>query len=273
MNVRELFEHFVNNASWVDPEATADAIEYGDPDKPVRRIGTGWTGCVANLRAAAADGCDLYITHEPSFCEFWDPQLKFRESAWGRARVRVLEESGMAQIALHDTWDVWPTWGIGDSWLSALDLGEPVAEAQYRYQLDPSLGGMMMPLFEIPETTVDAFAAWLAEKVRPYRQHGVAVMARADAPVRRVAVGAGCTTPSFEMIALGADTLVQPFDRAFQTITRIPCVDLGASVIVLEHGVSEMPGMENMARYIEETFPDLEATFYCHEPVTRMVSA
>jgi hypothetical protein len=43
-------------------------------------------------------------------------------------------------------------------------------------------------------------------------------------------------------------------------------------MIVVEHGVAEMPGMRNMAAYLEKTFAGIHATFYCKEPSAETVT-
>jgi putative NIF3 family GTP cyclohydrolase 1 type 2 len=273
MTVSELHKHFLDRAEWVDQSNTADLLEYGDPGKTVKRIGVGWSACLPNLRAAANDGCDLFITHEPSFCEFWNPELRFRESSWGHARADLLEQHGMAMFALHDSWDFWPQHGIVDSWAAHLGLtSPPVVREVYRYQLNPAIASPvpMLAVHEVPATTFDKFAAHVSDRVQEFGMHGVMVMGNGEATVRRVAVGGGCGIPSFELIGR-ADVFIQVFDRAFQTITRIPMVELDANLIVVEHSVSEMPGMRNLARYIGTTFPGIKASFYCNEPQSRFV--
>ena len=56
----------------------------------------------------------------------------------------------------------------------------------------------------------------------------------------------------------------------------ICCVDVGAemnaNMIVVEHGISEMPGMQNMATYLEQKFPGIDATFYCQEPNAQTIT-
>jgi ubiquinone/menaquinone biosynthesis C-methylase UbiE len=42
--------------------------------------------------------------------------------------------------------------------------------------------------------------------------------------------------------------------------------EMNANVIALEHGVSEMPGMQSMAARLEQVFRGIRATFYCREP-------
>jgi putative NIF3 family GTP cyclohydrolase 1 type 2 len=238
----------------------------GTPDHRVTRIGTGWSACTANLEAAAADGCDLFISHEPSYCEFWEPKANFRGSAWGRRRAAILERHGMAQMALHDTWDNWPVYGVRDSWLAFLGLHQPLFFRDY-------LGrpNQWLSMHEVRPTTVDGFAAEVAARIAALGAPAVAVMGRGEAPVRKVAVGVGCGIPTFEMLELGADLLIVVYDRAFQTFTRLPLLDLGANLLVLEHGTTEMPGMRNLARYLNETFPAIPATYYQHEPGYHLV--
>jgi len=270
MTVRQIFSHFLEGAPWVEPGNTADGIEIGPLDREVTRVGVGWSACLPNLRAAAEGKCDLFITHEPCFCEFWEPELRFRETEWGRLRSGLCRENGMALMALHDTWDGWPVYGIRDSWAALLGLRpEDLLERRsYGNKENDWLG-----LYQVPETTVDGFALHVAEKVRQFGGRGVAMMGDGDGLVHKVAVGTGCGIPTFEMLELGADVLVQVFDRAYQTFTRLPLLDLGANAIVLEHGLTEMPGMRNMARYLTETFPTTDALFFCNEPLTRFVEA
>jgi len=269
MTVAELFARFLAKAPWVDPDNTPDGIEIGSPDQPVTSVGVGWSACAANLRAAAADGRDLFITHEPCFCEFWEPDLAFRQTEWGRLRARICEEHGMALVAMHDIWDAWPELGIRDSWARHLELGDDrlVARRSYR-TVDQWLG-----LYEVEETTVGDFARHVARKVEPFGEDAVFLMGDPSRRVGKVAVGTGCGIPTFEMLSLGADVMVQVFDRAFQTFTRLPLVDLGANLIVVEHGVAEMPGMQNMALHLPEMFPGVRAAFYRCEPDSRAVVA
>ena len=59
------------------------------------------------------------------------------------------------------------------------------------------------------------------------------------------------------MVAVGADVLIVCFDGASYWRTRQRFSELGVGVITVEHGTSEMWGLENLARYLRETFPSL----------------
>ncbi len=264
MTVGELHEYFVGKAEWVDREHTPDIIEAGDPNQEVSKIGVGWSACTQNLLAAAEDGCDLFITHEPSFCDVWSPEAAKRETDWGKKRLAILEENSLALFALHDTWDVWPEVGIHDSWASLLGLHNLL-------EREAPLPRLRVSLYEIPETTLDRFAGHVASKVLEFGQHGVIVHGQPSKRVSKVAIGTGCCLPESNMLSRGADVLVHALDCSTQTMTRLPLLDLGASIIEVEHSVAEMPGMQQLASYINSTFQDLEAVFYKHEPQSRIV--
>jgi hypothetical protein len=74
------------------------------------------------------------------------------------------------------------------------------------------------------------------------------------------------------MLERGADVLVVTLDRAKQESFRIPLAEMGANLVAVEHGVSEMPGMARLAAYLEQTFPGLRATFHCEEPRAETVT-
>ncbi|MHC4887141.1 MAG: Nif3-like dinuclear metal center hexameric protein [Planctomycetota bacterium] len=259
-------------ASWVNPEATADVIEHGDPDRELHRIGTGWSSCLANLEAAAEDGCDLFICHEPTFYDFWDPNSGFRETAWGRKRIALLDEAGMALMSLHDTWDFFPRWGIRDSWMEYLGLTDLITSMPYEDRPNEGAGAQnSLSLLRIPATTLEDYARELAARIKPLRCGGVTVQGNLAATVVSVAVGLGCHIPTFEMFDQGADVLVQVYDRALQSTTRNHLGDLGANIITIEHAAAEIPGMENLARYLEQEY-GLPSTCYANEPESIVIS-
>jgi putative NIF3 family GTP cyclohydrolase 1 type 2 len=266
--VRQIREHFFSVANWVDHEKTCDRLISGDPDREVRKVGTGWMPCSQNLEAAAADGCDLFISHETFFYGLWAPGVDSRDTPWGRRRMAAIEKANMACMNLHDTWDNFPEYGIRDAWRAFLGLTDLLAERSYYYPgTDRFAAKNSLALCRVQPQTLAQFASHVARRCSVFpASHGVTIMGNPDARVEKVATGVGCHIPCLEMLELGADALVLTFDRAFQTTIRIPLSEMGANLLVVEHGVAEMPGMESMARYLEKAFPGIQATFYCNEP-------
>lgn len=274
ITIRTLREHFFSVAHWVDPGSTCDQITYGALDREVSKIGTGWVPCARNLEAAAADGCDLFISHETFFYGNWASDLDSRDTAWGRRRMEILKQHDMACMNQHDTWDNFPAYGIRDSWRAFLGLTELIAERPYYYPgANRFAARNSLTLGRVAPQRLGDFAATVAGLCSVFpASHGVTVHGNLDDQIRTVATGVGCHIPTLEMLKLGAEVLVLTFDRAFQTTIRIPLAEMGARMIVIEHGVSEMPGMKSMATYLEKTFSGIEATFYCHEPAAQAMT-
>lgn len=274
VTLQAIRNHFFEVCHWVDPEHTCDVVYTGDPDRPVQKVGTGWSCCSQNLEAAKADGCDLFISHEDLLHgEYWAPNMHSKETPWGCRRRIALESSGMACMRLHDTWDNFPECGIRDSWRSFLGLGELLAERPYHYSGKNKLAaGNSLALCRIPLQSFREFAVSVAErcKVFPCFQ-GATCQGNLDKKLNTVATGVGCHIPTLEMLELGADVLVLTFDRALQETIRVPLMEMNACLIVVEHGVSEMPGMRRMATHLQETFPGIEAVFYCKEPAAMTI--
>ena len=280
ITMRQLRDHFFRVANWVDPENTCDQIVYGDPDREVKKIGTGWVPCSQNLEAAAAEGCDLFISHETFFYGNWAPDLDSRDTPWGRRRMALLKAHDMACMNQHDTWDNFPQYGIRDAWRSFLGLTELLEERPYYYPGRHRFTAKnSLALCRIKPQSFREFASFVARQCSLFPSshgvtlpsHGVTLHGDRDAQVRTVATGVGCHIPTLEMLDLGADVLVVTLDRALQTTIRIPLAEMKANWIAVEHGVAEMPGMQRMAMYLNDTFPGVEATFYCNEPAVETI--
>ena len=118
MNTNDIREHLLSRAPWVDRTRTVDTVKAGDPARAVRTVGVGWVSSIENLRRAHELGCDLFITHEPTFWEHAPPERHFRTVEPGLTKQRFLDETGMVVLRIHDVWDNWPGIGIRDSWCS-----------------------------------------------------------------------------------------------------------------------------------------------------------
>src|SRR5258706_16318926 len=95
-------EHFLSHAPWVDRQKTVDTIKSGDPDRPVRRVGVGWMASIWDLQAAHRDGCELFVTHEPTFNDHRDPEGgACRRAAPADAKTKILEEAGLVVFRCH----------------------------------------------------------------------------------------------------------------------------------------------------------------------------
>jgi putative NIF3 family GTP cyclohydrolase 1 type 2 len=247
MNTNDIREHLLSRAPWVDRERTVDTVKAGDSTREVHAVAVGWVACIESLRRAHELGCDLFVTHEPTFWEHHAPELRYRDVEPGLTKQRFLDETGMVVLRVHDIWDNWPGIGIRDSWAKGLGLTRFLAQDETRWHA----------VYAIEETTLREFAQAVAAKVKVLGQDSVQVIGDPGMRVSRPAVGVGCGGPDTDMIALGADVLVVCFDGASYWQARQRFAELGVGVITVEHGASEMWGIENLAAYLRETFPTI----------------
>lgn len=247
MNTNDLREHLLDRAPWVDREHTVDTIKAGDPMKEIGVVGVGWMATMESLREAQAKGCDLFITHEPTFWEHSPGEMTNRLSEPGLSKQRFLDETGLVVLRVHDIWDSWPQIGIREAWARGLGLTQLVGEDETGWH----------GLYAVEPTTLRQFAQQMASRVAPLGQDSLSVMGDPQRPVSRVAVGVGCLGPDKDMVDMGADVLVVCYDGAAYWRARQRLHELGAAIITVEHGTSEIWGMESLASYLREVFPQL----------------
>jgi putative NIF3 family GTP cyclohydrolase 1 type 2 len=256
MNANDIREYLLSKAPWVDRETTVDTIKAGDPTREVKSAAVGWMSTIENLRFAHDKGCDLFVTHEPTFWHHSQDEEPLRKEFPGIPKQEFLDEAGMVILRVHDIWDPWPEIGIRDSWARGLGLEKRIAEDDGKY----------VATYEIPETTLGEFANHIAQKVKPLCQDTVWILGEYDWRISRPAVGTGCITPGIEMISEGADFIVVCDDGFSYWERGERFYEMGIGVALVSHGTSEMWGIENLARYLGETFPELQVTYLDRHP-------
>ncbi len=252
-NTLDIQKYLFSQCPQVDPKNTVDTVKIGDPTKSIKKAGVCWYPSIENIKAAHAAGCELLITHEPTFWEHAAPETFWRDRPPGDAKRQFLEKTGMVVLRVHDTWDRWPKAGIRDSWARCLGLGEPT----YTPKDDP-----FRAIYDVKPQKLRDFARSVGQKVRHLGQDSVQVIGDPDRIIRRPAIGVGCISPDREMVEAGADVVIVCFDGATYWSQRERMHEMGAAVITLEHGTTEMPGCENMARHLAEKFPQIEFRYF-----------
>jgi len=246
-----LMAHMISKSPWVDPDKTVDTIKAGDPTRPLSRVAVCWYPSVANLVEAERLGCELLITHEPTWWDHHDRPGGWRDRGPGLAKTQLLARTGMVVARLHDTWDNWPDLGIRDRLARGLGFTRFLAEDESRWHA----------VYEVPEQSLRDFASYVARQVKPLGEDAVQVMGDPEMRVRRPSIGVGCGGPHEDMIERGSDVLIMCFDGASYWSARERFAEQGVGVVTLEHGTTEMWGIESLARYIGDTWPDLDVHY------------
>lgn len=248
ITARDVETYLRSLGPWVDEAKTCDSFKAGDPDREVKAMAVSWMSTMRALQEAQARGCDLFITHEPTFYSHYDNDPSFDSDQSTIEKRRFLKETGLVVYRCHDVWDRVPEMGILDSWAKALGFeGKPVAAKTY------------YSVCRMPEITVDEFARKIAKRLKVFGQEAVQVVGEGKTKIRKMAIGTGAITNAKEMYNLGADAAVITEVTYWRDVRWAQ--DMGFPLFIVEHSVSECPGLENLARHLKEKFPGVRVEY------------
>jgi len=249
----EIREHFLSVGRWVDREKTVDRIIIGDPETEVRRALVSWISDFRAVREAVARGCQMLVTHEPTFWIHANEVATFEQWERGSANRQLaerkrafIEQHKLVILRVHDAWDGMPEIGIPWAWARHLEVGErpaAVSEGSYqqRYDIEP------MPL--------DGLAERIAQRAALLGEPAVQVVGPGDKVVSRVGIGTGCYTDIALFLSLGCDVSIVCDDSNWYWQWLQFAADYGHAVIRVNHGVTEEPGMVTLTEYINQMLP------------------
>jgi putative NIF3 family GTP cyclohydrolase 1 type 2 len=254
MRAIDLDGHMRVVGTWVGWERTVDTFKCGDPQAEVRSIAVAWQSQWPTLRAAHAAGCNLFVTHEPTFYVHRDDDLGAYEDAQTEAKRRWLAETGMVVYRCHDVWDVLSEHGVRDSWARGLGLpGPPLAEDPRRYY----------GLFAVEPQPLRELARALAARLREVGQEQVQLVGDGARVVARLAIGTGaaCRVPVLAALRAadggGPDALLVTDDGIRFWADGSWAIDRGLPLLVVNHATAEEWGMRSLAAYLRAQFPDV----------------
>jgi putative NIF3 family GTP cyclohydrolase 1 type 2 len=231
---------------WMDFNTSVDTFKAGDPNAEIKGIAVAWQSYTWALEKAVHLGCNVIISHEPTFYNHFDKhEDKYYTQLPGFGeKKQFIEDKSLIIIRCHDLWDQMPEIGITDSWAKLLGLSNAVIRDGY-YQV-----------YEIPETSVNHFAKQMAASIKPLGQDGVEVIGPLDKLVRRVGIGTGAIAGLYEFVSKYHVDLAVCTDDAFSYWRDGEyAIDQQIPVIVANHAVSEEIGIQNLARHLKKEFP------------------
>lgn len=231
---------------WVDLSKTVDTFKSGAPEIEVKGIAVAWMSYTRALEKALELGCNLFVTHEPTYYDHWDKDEKIFRFESARKKREFIEKSGLTIIRCHDVWDQYPETGIPTGWGKFLELGEPIEGSGYYYVYDGK------------GQTAGRIAGKIAARVVELGQPGVQLIGHEDKPVNRIVLGTGAITPMFRFIEeLGADMAICTDDGFTYWREGAFAIDSGFPVAIVNHPVSEEYSMKLLAEHLAEKYPQV----------------
>jgi len=234
------------DGGWVDWEKSVDTFKAGTPATPVKGIAVGWMPYTATLQQTLDLGCNVFVTHEPTYYNHRDNDPDIFRFPAVQAKREFIEQNGLVIMRCHDVWDQYPEIGIPTGWGTLLDLGEPIEGAGWYYVYDGK--GM----------TARIIARRIAELTASRGQPAVQLIGPGEKRVHRIVLGTGAITPMFHFIEnLAADMAICTDDGFTYWRDGAYAIDAGFPVAVVNHPVSEDYPMKLLADHLRARFPQV----------------
>ena len=228
-----------------------DGLKAGDPAQLLSGVGVCFSASLELLRAAAGEGLNLIVTHEPTYFSHDDAQAHLQADLVYRAKRALIEEAGLVIYRLHDR----PHSQPDDPFVRGLAaaLGWPLPE------------GLPAPLcLEIAPTPLAVLAGEVAGRLGA---DGLRWAGDAGQLVRRVVLSPGAAGGEAHrrlLVRWGPDALICGEVHEWETPEyRQDAAGVGQAfgLIVTGHAASELPGVQQVARQLGRAFPDERVVF------------
>jgi len=253
MKVRDILEHFLSRADWIDRETTVDRVIVGDAGIEVGSCLVTWMPSFRVLRRMVERDMRLLVCHEPTFWNHLDERPA--NDAEIQKKLNFIQEHDLVILRNHDCWDRWPDVSIPWAWAGFLGLGsKPVTVGadgyQHRYDIDP------VPL--------ETFARHVAGRCASLGEPLVQVIGNASQVVSRIGIGTGCgcDIPTFQQMDCDCSIVCDDGSVYWAGIQRAE--ECEHPVIRVNHGTSEEPGMVTLTEYLNTHFDGLCAEHLPH---------
>jgi putative NIF3 family GTP cyclohydrolase 1 type 2 len=247
---------------WEAPAEGYDMLVAGDLEAEVKGIAVAWMSYRAALAEAVARGCNLFITHEPTFYNHFDRDpaiFRFPEVA---AKKEYIERHNLTIVRCHDLWDQVKDVGIPDAWGRLLGFGQAID------------GDAHIRVYDAGGRSALEVARQVAARAGALGQEAVQFIGPAERPVHRVCTGTGAITPFQRYLEkYEADLAVCTDDGLWYWRDAAFAIDFDIPLVVVNHAVSEESGMAELARLLQERFTGVPVHHIAQKCMYRLVAA
>lgn len=249
MKACELMKNLIHLAQEaIDP--TCDTLKAGDPDKKVHKVATCFVPTPKVMREAAAWGADMLITHEPTFCgvDNWDPAGKSEIEC---AMADLITGTGITVYRFHDHAHGMAQDLIHKGFIKAMGIPcDLTAYTSYAFAVRR---------YDLPEPITARSMAKRVEEMLDVKH--VRIVGTTDVPMTKLVLCLGATDAGYvalkdtdaEMALVGETTEW----LGCEFVRNADQLGYHKSILILGHAGSERNGMQYLAEYIHELYPDI----------------
>ncbi len=248
ITIQEVIDRILGGLPSEPNPETVDTVKIGDTSRPVTGVVTTFLATAAVVEAAAADGANLVITHEPTFYNHFDEVDWLAKDPVYRAKVALIEEHGIVVWRLHDHVHRRMHDDITDGVFAALGWKD-YADPDDNY------------ICTLPDTSLRELAAFLKDRLGSASARTVGDEAMICSRVG-VLMGAWGGRRQIEILSRpDVDVLVCGEINEWETCEYVRdahTLGFKKGLVVVGHAVSEEPGMLWMTDWIRAVVPEVE---------------
>ena len=246
MKIKKIIDFLESQGVWVNREHTRDHVLVGETETEVNKVFVCWVATLDVIHQAIDKNCHFIITHENPF---YLSSTSMPTSLWEerQAKKKLCQEHQITIYRCHDLWDLYPKYGVRDSWATLLDI--PFQEANQ---------GSFVRVSENIHTKVSSLAKHIAERIAPLYEFGVTVIGNLDQDIHCLGIGTGACTDIIEMYNKGADVCLVSDDGINNWVYTQWAMDKNIPLIVVNHLTSEAQGILQLSKYLSQNFSNID---------------
>jgi len=278
-DLRDYFKSL--DGGWVDWENTVDDFKSGSPEVKIEGIAISWISTLDALKQALELNCNVFVTHEPTFYNHFDyTKIPEGKRAWGlegvsknqesrvlnaiQRKLKFIQDNKITILRNHDLWDKMPEIGIASGWASLLGLKNLVLTG----------GEGLHKIFDVSGRTAGEIAQQVAKKASVLGQMSVPFIGDPEMPVTRLAIGTGMASNfKYFLDEYGVDIAICCDDGFLHWSDGALAQDMEIPIILANHAVTEIPGMNMLAEHLKDRFRGTPVHFIKQNCMYQFISA
>lgn len=232
-------------------ENTVDTFKAGDPNTTVTGIVTTFTPSYEVLKKAVAAGCNMIITHEPTYYSGSDDYSAIQDDKVLQDKLKYIAQNGLVIWRFHDHMHRTNPDGIYEGMIDRLGWRDFLISTKNN-------------IFNIPQTTLLNLSNHLKQK---FAVDTIRVIGDPALETTKVGLAAGSGSSVSQMKMLGSnevDVLVIGETREWETVEYARdamAQGKNKGLIILGHCISEEAGMKYCATWLEGFVKDIPIKF------------
>ncbi len=250
MTVQQVIDLILKSIPGVPFKQTVDTIKAGDPNQPVTGIVTTMFATVDVIEKAARAGANFIIAHEPTFYNHQDDTKWLENDDVYQYKAALLKKYNIAVWRFHDYIHAHKPDGVMMGVLTALGW-EKAMDPQKPY------------LINIPSASLGAIIDLTKKKLNIAHVRYVGDKARPCSRIVMIPGSAGGKTQINALATEKPDLLIIGELEEWETseyVRDMRASGSKTSLLVLGHIVSEEPGLEWLAKWLQPQIPSIKVT-------------